>query len=507
MLQAAWRNDWDTLIDAETCCASLIERLKAAGDASQLLDEEGRKRKHEIIRRVLADDAQIRDLTQPWLRQLSAHLGHTKNARVLEDAYRSLAPGHRQRAVPAPPPQRKLDPGDAPMINVQTLGTLLRTLQSGDASARALAPLQPLAPTQAIKPIAPENTHSQQTGARDAGRGPARLPASPGELLPGAPTAGRGATAAIVNLGSQPGTAAATALLAEPDANPASVVTLGTMPVDEAAPRVAGRAAAGTTAIALPANAALPQPAPGPGGAASLSLSSAAHLVDALARLPGGEPIRPAAPLAPPAAAPEVIARALQYSIAASGVFYESHLARWALQRHPEGALRQEPQAAWPSPAAPATPVAAQADVDAGAQAMPLPNAPSTPAPAAAAGAADAAPLLVRQQLEVLETGQILWRGDLWPGQPAAIEIGEDEANRESGQAPVWRTRLALTLPGLGAIEARLALAGQRIHLHLVAGDAQSESALREALPELAAALSARALDVAPVVVDHGRRR
>lgn len=89
MLQAAWRNDWDTLIDAEACCASLIEGLKAAGDPAQVLDAEGRKRKHEIIRRVLADDAQIRDLTQAWLRQRSAHLGHEKNTRALEDAYRT----------------------------------------------------------------------------------------------------------------------------------------------------------------------------------------------------------------------------------------------------------------------------------------------------------------------------------------------------------------------------------------------------------------------------------
>lgn len=87
MLQAAWRNDWDTLIDAEQCCASLIERLKAAGDPAQILDAEGRRRKHEIIRQVLADDAQIRDLTQPWLRQLSADLGDARTARALASTY------------------------------------------------------------------------------------------------------------------------------------------------------------------------------------------------------------------------------------------------------------------------------------------------------------------------------------------------------------------------------------------------------------------------------------
>ena len=89
MLQAAWRNDWDALIDAEACCASLIERLKKTGDPEQVLDEAGRRRKFEIIKRVLADDAQIRDLTQPRMRELAAELGHAKKTRTVEAAYRS----------------------------------------------------------------------------------------------------------------------------------------------------------------------------------------------------------------------------------------------------------------------------------------------------------------------------------------------------------------------------------------------------------------------------------
>ena len=124
-----------------------------------------------------------------------------------------------------------------------------------------------------------------------------------------------------------------------------------------------------------------------------------------------------------------------------------------------------------------------------------------------AAGLPDAAPALVRQQLDVLETGQILWRGDLWPGQRAAIEIVEDDASHDPRQPPAWRTRLALTLPGLGAVEARLALAGTRVHLHLVAADTTRATVLRDALPELAAALAARGLDVAPVTLDHGPGR
>lgn len=388
------------------------------------------------------------------------------------------------------------------MINVQTLGTLLRTLQSGEVAGRTLAPLQPLAPTQAIKPISPESTQSQQTGGRDPGSGQARAPTLPGDSLPAAAAAARSSAAAIVNLASQPGRAPpATALLVDGETNPATIVTLGSSEPDGAAPRVEGRALPGTPPASPTTGP--PPPAAGPGGAASLSLSAAAHLIDTLVRLPAGEPIRSPAPLAAQAVAPEVVAKALQHAIVVSGVFYESHLGRWALQSHPETALRLEPQASWPAPSAAVAPLGEP-------EALALPNAaapPATPVAANAAGVPDAAPAMVRQQLDVLETGQILWRGDLWPGQPAAIDIAEDDAGRAAGQPPVWRTRLALTLPGLGAIEARLALSGQRIHLHLLAVDPQSEAALRAALPELAAALTARALEVAPVMIDHGPER
>jgi flagellar protein FliT len=88
MVRAARSSDWQGLVDAEECCALLIERLKSAGDPTIVLDEGGRKRKHEIIRRVLADDAEVRECTQPWLRKLNEHLGYERTARSVEAAYR-----------------------------------------------------------------------------------------------------------------------------------------------------------------------------------------------------------------------------------------------------------------------------------------------------------------------------------------------------------------------------------------------------------------------------------
>ena len=89
MLEAARHGDWETLVDAEQCCAALIKRLQDAGDGGHGFDEQETLRKQEIIRKVLADDAQIRNLTQPWLRQLETYLGQGRMSRSVAAAYRS----------------------------------------------------------------------------------------------------------------------------------------------------------------------------------------------------------------------------------------------------------------------------------------------------------------------------------------------------------------------------------------------------------------------------------
>jgi flagellar protein FliT len=90
MLSAARVNDWDALVDAEAECAALIARIRATGDAPLSLDAQSRKRKFEIIRAILADDAEIRTLTQPWLRRLESLLDVARTTRAADAAYRAL---------------------------------------------------------------------------------------------------------------------------------------------------------------------------------------------------------------------------------------------------------------------------------------------------------------------------------------------------------------------------------------------------------------------------------
>jgi flagellar protein FliT len=73
MLDAARRGDWDQVGREEDRCRTLISGLKradAAGYASI-----GRRQRLAVLRTVLADDAEIRELSEPWLKQLEALLG------------------------------------------------------------------------------------------------------------------------------------------------------------------------------------------------------------------------------------------------------------------------------------------------------------------------------------------------------------------------------------------------------------------------------------------------
>ena len=86
MLAAAREQRWDDLVAAEQDCADSVSRLRALGETA--LDEPLRRRKYDLIRTVLAHDAEIRLHTQPWLAKLESFLTGTAASRRLAEAYR-----------------------------------------------------------------------------------------------------------------------------------------------------------------------------------------------------------------------------------------------------------------------------------------------------------------------------------------------------------------------------------------------------------------------------------
>ena len=219
-----------------------------------------------------------------------------------------------------------------------------------------------------------------------------------------------------------------------------------------------------------------------------------------------------AAAAAPPSAAAmaPALAQALTQALQHSGLFYESHLADMAFGTRRADALRQEPQAPLaqtgmerPGAAAAGAPPAGPSS-ERGPHPPPADSLPAAPdaaapkaapqghGPAASAGQPAAAGalaglhpdthLLVRQQLEVLAGQAIQWQGEAWPGTPLRWEVlREDDARADSAeQAGHWATRLTLSLPRLGTVQARIVLAGQQVAMQLAAPDSRDELALHD---------------------------
>ena len=99
---------------------------------------------------------------------------------------------------------------------------------------------------------------------------------------------------------------------------------------------------------------------------------------------------------------------------------------------------------------------------------------------------------LVRQQLDVLATDQFRWIGEAWPGARLDWTIEPDSAGahvpRDADEGGAWRTRLTLTLPSLGTVDAELVLKGEQVVARLRANQAgagqltRHEAALRQRL-------------------------
>jgi hypothetical protein len=233
---------------------------------------------------------------------------------------------------------------------------------------------------------------------------------------------------------------------------------------------------AGAAALAASVSAASSRLLQAGGQAQGADLSPAARLLGEVLKNAAGAPplasLNPTSPLVPQGAPdPAQLAAQLRQAVAKSGLFYESHLAEWAEGKRPLAELMAEPQAH---------------------------KAAGTPPTEAALSQ------LVNQQLATHESGQLVWQGQLAPGQQMRWEIGREQRGREHDGAPAdhdtqhpgWHSGLRLRFPLLGEVEASLSLRGSHLHIELLAG-ADAAATLRTAAPRLQEALAAAGNELA----------
>lgn len=209
----------------------------------------------------------------------------------------------------------------------------------------------------------------------------------------------------------------------------------------------------------------------------------------------------------------------LKQALTQSGMFYESHQAKWAEGQLPTAQLMQEPQGQFSDLIAFR---AAQTKPDhnpfADALARPIdlsnsePNAPPEtladtaqktavavlpPQRGGPAVAPELAPL-VQQQLEALASNHFVWQGQVWPQQNMRWEISHQEnKTTQDDLEHRWQTQLTLRLPTLGEVIATLRLQGEnQIVLNIQTDSADSEVQLALGGPVLNQHMSEAGLDL-----------
>jgi len=182
----------------------------------------------------------------------------------------------------------------------------------------------------------------------------------------------------------------------------------------------------------------------------------------------------------------------LQKAIVQSGLFYESHQAQWVNGENTLENLQQEPQGKL---------MLVTADLSTAKVAVTASLSPEMPVHTQAIP-------LVQQQLTTLETGHLLWRGEVWQGQSMEWDIHEQPADEkaqenELDQAAQWRTQLRLSMPQLGDITANIALSANGISIKLNAAQLETAGLLKGNQLPLATGMQSAGLNIRAVEVEY----
>lgn len=186
----------------------------------------------------------------------------------------------------------------------------------------------------------------------------------------------------------------------------------------------------------------------------------------------------------PPTDASQV-GRMLQQGLRESGLFYESHLARWFGGEYRLDDILKEPQGRLsprltheggqtPDVSADAL---ARASLKTGSAEVMEAVFRKAGSSMSHEGIADQRALpAVNEQLSTLQSGQHVFRGDLFPGQPMEWRVAERDAQRNSSGARerTWETSVDINLPRLGPVSVRLVLDGTRVSLDVQAEDSSA---------------------------------
>jgi hypothetical protein len=112
---------------------------------------------------------------------------------------------------------------------------------------------------------------------------------------------------------------------------------------------------------------------------------------------------------------------------------------------------------------------------------------------------------IVSDQLSMLQSGQLLFRGDLFPGQHLEWTVaGRDGGrNQSGGQERGWETSVSINLPHLGQVTALLAFDGTHVAIKISAALVETVPVMEAGRARLTEQLEGAGLDPAEMSISH----
>ena len=217
--------------------------------------------------------------------------------------------------------------------------------------------------------------------------------------------------------------------------------------------------------------------------------------------------------LAGPPTDASLLGQLLQQALSESGLFYESHLSRWFggeyrledLLREPQGGLSPRLVQTGAKTAA-LTDELVRASIRSGSADVMEELFKKAGSRMGHEGLADPRSItVVSDQLSVLQHGQLLFRGDLFPGQSMEWSVAEREAEHDqsNGREKGWETSVSINLPNLGPVTAQLTLNGQHVSIKVTVEESTTVTVLEDGRSRLIEQLEGAGLAPADMTITH----
>lgn len=190
-----------------------------------------------------------------------------------------------------------------------------------------------------------------------------------------------------------------------------------------------------------------------------------------------------------PPTSPQLATRLLE-ALCQSGLFYESHQVQWLAGKRSTAQLLEEAQNKLPPKITASEPSTSP---------------PRSEIPGGNLGhLSEPIQHLVQQQINVLNSGQIVWQGQVWAGQEMQWEIHEEASRQENDElAQQWVTQIHLDLPTLGEVSIRFSFNHLGLSLDIEVAKEETRDTLVGNCPELTASLHEQGITVVSAQVSR----